>query len=298
MISYPYLIRLLRKSAYSFFLFLILIPEISFSQGNGEKIFMSVCRTCHTIGQGRLVGPDLANMQNRLKEDWIIKFVKSSQTLVKSGDPEAVKIFNTYNKIIMPDQNLTDTQIISVINYIKKNSPEVKAAKSTQAPTVALTNSLGFTLAEAGKDEVAIGLKYFSGKKRFKNGGPACISCHNVVNNKLIGGGLLAKDLTNAYSRLNAAGIDAIISNPPFPVMKSAFNQKQLTKNEKYYLLAFLKQADYDAIYQNQVNYNEQFLYSGIIGVAFLFGIFGIVWFKRKKGSVKQDIFKRQLKSK
>jgi len=290
-------------------LLLILLIQLiftysSYSQNDGEKIFLSVCRACHTIGQGKLVGPDLKNIQNRLKKDWIIKWVKSSQKMVKSGDPAAVKIFNEYNKIPMPDNALTDAQIIDVLNYIKEKSPketntreEKKIVESKTRP-FEIKNNLGFNLEDAGKDEFELGLQYFTGETRFKNGGTACLSCHNVVNDNLIGGGLLGKDLTNAFSRLNASGINAIISNPPFPIMKTAFANRKLTKDERYYLLAFLKQTDYDSVYQSQVNYSKYFIYTGIIGVVFLFGIFGLVWFKRKKVSVKQDIFERQLKSK
>ena len=299
MIKFQNFNKLLQNSLLFFTLIIMLIPVTSFSQANGEKIFLTVCRACHTIGQGRLVGPDLANIHNRLEEGWIIKWVKSSQKMVKSGDPAAVKIFNEYNKIPMPDNALTDAQIISVINYIKIKSPKEKnSKKEVKAPPLKLKNSLGFNLDEAGKDEYNIGLKYFSGEKRFTNGGPACISCHNVVHDHLIGGGKLSKDLTNVYSQLKAAGVDGIIKSPPFPIMRTAFKEKELTKDERYYLLAFLKQADYDSIYQHPVNYNDRFLYSGVAGVIVLFGFFGLVWFGRKKGTVKKDIFKRQLKSK
>jgi len=287
-----------KRSLTTIFLLILLFTIPLSSQTIGEKIFLTTCRACHTIGQGRLVGPDLANVHKRLKEGWIIKFIKSSQTMVKSGDPDAVKIFNEFNKIIMPDQSLTDPQIISVINYIKEKSPKEATTKEVKAPKFTLKNSLGFNLDEAGRDEYKLGQQYFTGEKRFANDGPSCLSCHNVVNDNVASGGLLAKDLTNAYSRLNAAGIDAIISSPPFPVMKTAFENKQLTKNERYYLLAFLKQVDHDSIYQHPVNYSKRFIYSGIVGVILLFGVFGLVWFRRKKGTVKKDIFNRQLKSK
>jgi len=287
-----------KKSLTAIFLLILLFTIPLFSQTTGETIFFTSCSACHTIGQGRLVGPDLANIQKRVQEEWFKKFVKSSQKMVKSGDPRAVKIFNEYNKIMMPNQALNDKQIIEVLNYIKERSPKETTTKEVKAPAFTLKNSLGFNLDEAGKDESNIGSEYFTGEKRFKNDAISCSSCHNIVNDNLIGGGLLAKDLTNSYSRLNASGIDAIMSSPPFPVMKTAFENKQLTKDERYYLLAFLKQVDYDSIYQHPVNYNKYFIYSGIVGVVILMGVFGLVWFRRKKGSVNQGIFKRQLKSK
>jgi len=282
-------------------LILLIIPFLSstiFSQNDGEKIFLTVCRACHTIGQGKLVGPDLINVQDRLKQGWIINFVKSSQTMVKKGDSIAVSIFNEFNKVIMPDQALSDAKIISVINYIKEKSSTVSTTDVVDAPPFTLTNSLGFTLDQAGKDEINIGWQYFTGEKRFKNGGPPCLSCHNVVKDNLISGGLLSKDLTNAFSRLNALGVDAIISSPPFPIMRTAFTDKEITKDEKYYLLAFLRETDKNSIYQHPVNYDKRFIYSGIAGVVILLGFFGIVWFGRKRNTVNKQIYNRQKKSK
>jgi len=290
--------RLIQKSILLILLIPFSISTITFSQNNGEKIFLTVCRACHTIGQGKLVGPDLVNVQNKLTEDWIIKFVKSSQSMVKSGDSSAVSIFNEFNKVIMPDQNLSDTQIINIINYIKEKSTTVSTTDVVVTPPFTLINSLGFNLDQAGKEDVNFGRQYFTGEKRFTNGGPPCLSCHNVVKDQLISGGLLSKDLTNAFTRLNAAGVDAIISSPPFPIMRTAFTEKEITLDEKYYLLTFLKQTDKDAIYQHPVNYDKKFIYSGIVGVVILMGFFGLVWSNRKKVAVNKDIFNRQKKSK
>ncbi len=279
------------------FVLFLLCSSSLFSQSSGEKIFKSVCRACHTIGQGRLVGPDLSNVQNRLKDDWLIKFVKSSQSMVKSGDAEAVKVFNDYNKIVMPDQPFSDAEITSILKYISSKSPKTNSTAKTKSQKFTRKNTLGFYLNEAGKDEYLTGEQYFNGKKRFEKNGPACTSCHNVGQNSFLSGGILAKDLTKAFTRLNAAGVDAIISSPPFPAMKTAFENKQLTNDEKYYLLAYLKYVDFQGVNQPAAFVSKPIVYTGIIGVVLLFGFFEVVWFGRKKDTVKKDIFKRQLKS-
>lgn len=84
----------------------------------GGKLFTLNCKACHQLEQ-RLVGPPLQGVDTRHDEAWILKFVKSSQTMVKSGDSAAVALFNTYNQVIMPDQSLTDDQIKSILAYIK-----------------------------------------------------------------------------------------------------------------------------------------------------------------------------------
>jgi len=108
---------------------------------NGEKIFKASCSACHSIGKGKIVGPDLMNVSTRRKEPWLIKFIRSSQMLVKGGDPVAVKLFNDHNKIPMPDQNLTDAQIKDVLAYIKSKSAPVTVKTITTKPSGTTTST-------------------------------------------------------------------------------------------------------------------------------------------------------------
>jgi len=78
-----------------------------------------VCAACHTIGKGKLVGPDLKGVTERREEAWLIKFIQSSQTMIKSGDKIAVKLFEENNKIPMPDNPLTDAEVKELLKYIK-----------------------------------------------------------------------------------------------------------------------------------------------------------------------------------
>ncbi|MBL7929036.1 MAG: c-type cytochrome [Bacteroidia bacterium] len=99
----------------------------------GEKIFKTTCSPCHHIGKGKLVGPDLSGVTYRRTEKWLGSFIRSSQTMIKNNDAAAVKLFNEFNKLVMPDQNLSDTQIKDILAYIKANSPA--PAIKTQAPS-------------------------------------------------------------------------------------------------------------------------------------------------------------------
>src|ERR1035437_4124009 len=100
----------------------------SFAQ-DGEQLFKTTCATCHTVGKGKLVGPDLRDVQNRHDMPWMLKWVKSSQTLVKAGDAQAVKLFNDNNKIPMPDVAYSEDQTKSVIGFITTKSTELASAK-------------------------------------------------------------------------------------------------------------------------------------------------------------------------
>lgn len=110
-------------------------PTILNAQGaatDGETTFKSICAACHSIGRGRVVGPDLAGVTERRNHDWLLKFVKSSQSVVKSGDKTADSLFQAYNKTIMPDQpTLDDNKIKDVLAYINTASASKTAAAST-----------------------------------------------------------------------------------------------------------------------------------------------------------------------
>ncbi len=97
----------------------------------GRSIFLSNCAACHTINKN-LIGPALAGVDKRRSMDWIISFVHSSQTLVKSGDSTAVSMYEKFNKVMMPDHpTLTDENIKSIIAYIQS---EAKPTGGDKAP--------------------------------------------------------------------------------------------------------------------------------------------------------------------
>jgi mono/diheme cytochrome c family protein len=251
--------------------------------GRGEEVFRAQCLVCHTIGGGRLVGPDLQGVAERRSEDWIIRFVQHSQELVRAGDPDAVAIFEEFNRIPMPDQLLSDQEVRAIIAY-------VAGSGSAAAPEPA-------TEVQATEAQVLLGSDLFQGKVRFTNGGPTCNSCHEVTNDVVIGGGTLARELTTAFSRLGGPGVRAVVGTSPFPVMQRAYQGNPLTEAEVVALTGFLQRADAEqALYQPR-NYGPKLLGAGLAGTVILLGLYSVIWRRRLKGSVNQSIFDRQIKS-
>jgi len=270
--------------------FFLLLSTQSKAQ-DGERIFKSTCVACHKISSKRFVGPGLANIDKIRTKEWFVKFVKSSQTVIKGGDPDAVKLFKEYNNIVMPNQPYSTAEIGAVYEYIKSKSPkksEVATAKPVKEKVISF---------EPTKEDILIGRNLFSGKQRFKNGGPSCISCHNVRNDKLTAGGLLGKNLTDVYDRLKKAGIESMVMGLPFPQMKSSYQNHKITKEEVTKLVAFFKDASEQRYYQKYGSYTNTFLIWGIVGAFILMGIFPLFWYNRKKESVNKRIYERQIKS-
>lgn len=263
------------------------LAHLPASAQEGEKIFKQNCGACHMIGK-RLVGPDLTGITDRVSKEWIEAFVKSSQTVIRSGDPVAVSIFKEFNEIVMPDQNLSVAEIDQIIDYLKGfSTPAATAAApgATEAPMV-------FTDADR-----ETGQALFTGRTRFANNGPSCISCHNVTNDQVMQGGHFAKDLTGVYGRMGAAGVAAIIGAPPFPAMATSFANAPLTDQEVHSLTAFLEHADKVSADQTARSpYTPFVIYGGGGLIAFLL-VIGIHWRGRIKQTVKKEIYDRQLRS-
>lgn len=97
----------------------------------GKAIFTTRCAACHNVNK-TLTGPALADVEKRRSVEWIIQFIKSSQAMVKSGDKDAIALFEKFNKLPMPDHpDFSDDQIKSILEYIISES---KPVENTAAP--------------------------------------------------------------------------------------------------------------------------------------------------------------------
>ncbi len=275
------------KKILSLVLFFSLIwTAQSFSQGGGADLFKLKCGICHTIGGGRLVGPDLANVKDRHSEDWLLTFIHSSQTMIKSGDADAVALFEENNKVIMPDPMISDAEIKSLLSYIAENST---GGTGAAAETVSV-------LTDAKPEDLSNGKNLFEGRVRFANGGPSCITCHNGLSHAFFSeNSFSTKDLSNSFANLGEKGVKAILDNPPFPVMAKAFEGHSLKEHEVHDLLFFLQDAGAKNV--NKAQMSSGYLLYGILGACALLVLYAGLWYERKNRSVNDSIYKRQIKS-
>ena len=84
----------------------------------GKLAFESKCLACHTIGQGKKLGPDLAGVSKRRSDGWLEKWLKSPEAMLKT-DADAKAMLKEHNNIPMPNQNLTDAEIREYIKYFQ-----------------------------------------------------------------------------------------------------------------------------------------------------------------------------------
>ena len=167
-------------------------------------------------------------------------------------------------------------------------------------PTI-LTGCLSVTGLAAN---VGDGAALYEGTTSFKNGGPACVVCHNVDNNRVISGGYMGKDLTkiiSSYGGVDAGAADTAkammlkSSDMPSPIMVEAYEGQELTESEVNDLVDFLVSADSKDVVPS--NSSAGFVISSIIGAGVLFVLLTFLGKRRKKESVNQAIYDRQLNS-
>lgn len=103
----------------------------------GEAIFGQKCRGCHTIGQGKLVGPDLEGVTKRRDELWLKVQIQSPSTHRAQNDPISKTNLVQFG-VPMPDLGLTAEQVGAVIAYLKSAEKAPVTIPALYAPTLAM----------------------------------------------------------------------------------------------------------------------------------------------------------------
>ncbi|HVP21360.1 MAG TPA: cytochrome c [Anaerolineaceae bacterium] len=204
------------------------IASVAQSGSEGQAIFEEKCTGCHSIGGGRLVGPDLKDVTNRRDLQWIKSFLLDPPKM-EDSDPIAQQLVKDNNNVRMPNLGLTAGQVDQLIQFLANPGAVPPAAAPAGGATGGESN--------AGK-------KSFTGEDRLSRGGPPCMACHTVSGAGILGGGGLGPDLTHVITRLGEPGLAAAIKTISFPTMIGPFQDHPLTPKEQADLIAFFKDSD------------------------------------------------------
>lgn len=179
---------------------------------DGAATFKSKCASCHTVGGGNLVGPDLAGVKDWAETD----LTSTVQRMQNMAGP------------------LTPDEIKSLVGFLKSAKPQsASAPPSPEAQTAAKPD------AEPKKEKGSAenGRKLFTGKLSFQNGGMSCISCHSSAGE----GGTVGLDLTHVAVKMPEVALISACESTPFPVMKSAYSKHPVTHQEAVDLAAYFE---------------------------------------------------------
>jgi mono/diheme cytochrome c family protein len=237
-----------------------------------ENFYQINCKACHTIGGGKLIGPDLMDVETRKDREWLINWIEDPAAVLASGDAYANKIFEESNKVPMiKSPGITKEIAAELLDYIAKITSEGGEKEVTwEAPK--------FTT-----EDISKGRSYFSGSLKFENGAPPCVSCHTVNSIPGLGGGRLGVNLTDVYQRLGESrGLSVWLEAPPTATMVPIFSKHVLNEQEIISLMAFFKN-EVEVQSRPQFASVANFILYGILGTIIFFSVFGAIWANRFK---------------
>ena len=89
----------------------------------GKSLFNMNCAACHKLNK-RAVGPALAGVSQKYEKEWLYAWIKNSMSMVKAGDPQAVAIYEEYNKSVMTAfPQLSNEDIDNILAYTDYTPP-------------------------------------------------------------------------------------------------------------------------------------------------------------------------------
>jgi mono/diheme cytochrome c family protein len=190
-------------------------------------LFKTKCTGCHTYGKGVRVGPDLKHVTDRHPRPWLVAWIRSSTKLILAGDAAALSLFEAFKHIPMPDHDLSDAQIVGLLDFLAADGPEADEPHHVRDAST------------ASAADVDWGRRLFYGESRLKSGDLACVSCHTVARDALLGG-KFADDLTGAYVRYRDKSLDRLLKQSCVP-RAPALDIARAEDRESLALRAFLR---------------------------------------------------------
>ena len=106
----------------------------------GKKLFNANCAACHKLNK-KAVGPALKGVSAKYEREWLYSWIKNSAAMIKDGDPQAVAVWEEYNKVAMNAfPLLTNADIDNILAYTDYTPPAPVASAVTQQ-TAAISDS-------------------------------------------------------------------------------------------------------------------------------------------------------------
>ena len=111
----------------------------------GKKLFNANCAACHKLNK-RAVGPALKGVSAKYEKEWLHSWIKNSTAMIKSGDAQAVAIYEEYNGSVMTSfPQLSNEDIDNIIAYTDYTPPAPIISATALAVGAGNSNSSGIS---------------------------------------------------------------------------------------------------------------------------------------------------------
>lgn len=220
-------------------------------------LFVQKCAGCHTVGRGRLTGPDL-NEASAWQSPDLDRAIKTMES--KAGP-------------------LPDDQVAALRDLLK--APDVR--DRLEAEQKRATRQSAAALEPASAD---VGAALFDGRKPLTNGGLACVACHTAGD----AGGTLGPDLSGVFDKLGEAPLVSACEKTNYRIMSAAYRDHPVTKQEALHLVAFFSTRTAEPPRPA----NTRFALFGVAGAALMLGAVGLIYRGRRPGRMRQRLARRR----
>jgi mono/diheme cytochrome c family protein len=106
----------------------------------GKKLFNANCAACHKLNK-KAVGPALKGVSAKYEREWLYSWIKNSAAMIKDGDPQAVAVWEEYNKVAMNAFPLLSNADIDNILAYTDYTPPAPVASAVTHQTAATSDS-------------------------------------------------------------------------------------------------------------------------------------------------------------
>ena len=128
----------------------LLLPSLGLSQEAdvqaGKNLFNANCAACHQLNR-KAVGPALRGVTEKYDRDWLYSWIKNGTQMIKDGDPQAVAIWEEYNRAVMTNYpQFSNEQIDNILAYTNYTPPAPAVAVSASSETVAQGSDISINI--------------------------------------------------------------------------------------------------------------------------------------------------------
>lgn len=105
------------------------MTPVPYANQPGHALFAKLCTSCHTIGRGDLVGPDLQGVLTRRDRGWLAQYIQSPAAMRARLDPIAQELSMRFPGVSMPILGLSSTDVEDLLGYLA-----IRTGASVSAP--------------------------------------------------------------------------------------------------------------------------------------------------------------------
>jgi protein SCO1/2 len=91
----------------------------------GDHLFRTRCASCHAIGGGDGLGPDLLMVSSRRSPEWLARFIREPDKMLAEKDPIATPQMAKFRNLAMPNLKLSQKDVAHLIAFIDEESKKV-----------------------------------------------------------------------------------------------------------------------------------------------------------------------------